>query len=112
MSDNEAIKEVLIEARKIISDPRNWTQKSFARNEEGVPCPLFDHHAFCFCSVGAIQRASFCLEKRWFEVEKAIDWLSQTSFMKYGQTITQANDEHSHEEILELFDLAIARLDR
>jgi hypothetical protein len=52
-------KEILIKAREIISDEKNWTQGIEARDKDGNTVAYFNPLAICFCSIGAVERAAF-----------------------------------------------------
>lgn len=91
--------EILIKAKEVITDPKNWTQGKFARNALGkTACPT-DFDAVCFCSLGALKRigksSSFHLQLR---LNEAV-----------GGSIVDYNDSHTHEQVMEVWDKAIAK---
>ncbi len=89
-----------VTARKLIADPKNWTQIFAARNANGIPVHPTDGDAVCFCAVGAVQKttaeggAGGCLRLIGRHLPK-------------GTNLPQFNDSHTHEEVLQLFDKAI-----
>jgi len=95
----KTVKQILIEARELISDPRHWTTCAWARDEfgksVGVSCGT------AFCSVGAIERAAgdWRLEKY-----AALDAFRRVVQCDY---LPEFNDTHTHAEVLAAFTRAI-----
>lgn len=50
------IKNILIKARKLIENPKNWTKYTMARDANGCRVPCESKSACKFCMSGAIQR--------------------------------------------------------
>ena len=52
------VRRLLIDARKLIRKPENWTKGAFARTKAGTSVPT--HHSFArqFCVSGALQNAA------------------------------------------------------
>lgn len=108
-------KEILIEARNIISDEKNWTQGAEAREQNGDPVSPRCPWAVCFCSIGAVHRAAIKIVNNGFGV-----YSLDTSRLRTGAVgalakelkcythIDQFNDASTHQEVLALFDRAIA----
>jgi hypothetical protein len=98
--------DVLIAGRELLADPKNWTQRTLARNKAGdaVPDP-WDPKATCFCSLGAVHKV----------VGKGTHLLPLKS--KVRELLHQAvprhdnvvffNDRSTHTEVLDLWDRAI-----
>lgn len=100
------LKEKIIAARKRIENPENWTQRVFARNKDGDPLcihPMCIHdpgkEAFSFCASAAL-----LLEG----VQGASDVFWTLTALLPHQSLSDFNDSHTHEEVLALFDRAIA----
>ncbi len=91
--------EVLVEARKLIALPEHWTQNVFARTLEGNPTATLSLGAVCWCSVGAIYKVSSCHNHGALAALKKV---ARTSLAKY-------NDNHTHAEVLSMFDRAIQK---
>jgi hypothetical protein len=99
--DVPTTKDILIKAREIISDEKNWTQKAQARDKDGHEVSYLRPWAVCFCSVGAVERASIGHPRR---ALAALDFLSG----EICSNIAEFNDTSSHAEVLAMFDKAIA----
>ena len=111
---------VLIEARKLIEDPEHWLQGQYAATDKSLPVHPKDEKAVRFCSVGAVVHllppdtlpeaevrqhsvAVRTLDPVWFTREKA-----RRVLLHGDRCIAQYNDTHTHEEVLAVWDLAIA----
>jgi hypothetical protein len=94
------MKEILIKARDLISDPKRWTKSTYARRQDGSPCSALNAEAVCFCAVGAIARATDG------HFEPTVALVKQLKMLCGGDVI-DFNDSHSHAEVLALFDKAI-----
>ena len=96
-------KDILVAAKALISKPENWTQEVCARDAFGMPVASNDGAAICWCSIGAINR----VEHSGKDYNHALTTLE--SLVPHG-SIPSFNDfpDRKHEEILALFDRAIA----
>lgn len=47
-----------IAMRALIADPIHWTTHVTARDRSGIPCDIFDKHAFALCFGGAARRVT------------------------------------------------------
>lgn len=98
-------KEILVEARALISNEENWTQGTFARENKASTFGLDeqDPRASCFCSHGALSRSAglyvLCNEPSYLALRNAMDG-----------SIHIFNDNHTHAEVLAAFDAAINSL--
>ena len=114
--------EILKAARQVIEKPEHWTQGQYARTAENAGVSYSNPRAFCFCSQGAILKAShdqslkgtaeFSYNKDDLvpEIDEAITRLDQFCV---GGGIEQFNDApgRTHAEVLAKFDEAIASLE-
>ena len=91
--------EVLVGARKLIALPEHWTQNAFARTLEGNPTATLSPRAVCWCSIGAIYKVS---SYHSHGALAALKKVARTSFFTY-------NDNHTHAEVLSMFDRAIQK---
>jgi hypothetical protein len=98
---------VLINAKALIADPKNWTQGVFARNADGYSTGVHEEDAICFCTLGAIAVAGD--NQKWAQ-QIAINTLSKIITVNASNdavSVGAFNDTHTHEEVMELFDKAI-----
>lgn len=109
MSDNEAIKEVLIKAKETISNPENWTKGVMALDRNGNSVSTLSEKAVCFCSFGAVHRNE--LNFSWQRVDEALDFICVFCEKETGFSLMTFNDRSSHKEVLNLFDSAISFLE-
>lgn len=96
--------EILIKARDLIADPAQWTQHANARDEEGISTNTFSEQATCWCSDGALVKASNQPENH-SEYQRAGAALKEAAG---GQSYVEFNDTHTHAEVMTMFDTAIA----
>lgn len=95
---------VLRKALALISDPSRWTQEAYARTRRGVATGADDGNAYQFCAAGAVLRVGPSDAAR-ISLEKAAHILSE----RVGfPSISRFNDTRTHEDVLSLFDVAIA----
>jgi hypothetical protein len=95
--------EVLVAGRDLLSDPDRWTQRALARDKKGEATDNpWDAKATCFCSLGAVHKVlgSGELELK-FEVKQYLSQAAPT------HSIVPYNDNHTHAEVLAVWDEAI-----
>jgi hypothetical protein len=114
LSMNHRPVDVLKQAKKIISDPAHWTQRSFARNKDGKVAVVASSDAISFCALGAMRRASYelgyPLPAGHFLYEApmtAIKLLEQAALNLYRTPISNVNDNFGYKEVMKCFDRAI-----
>lgn len=97
--------EVLIAARKLIEKPENWTQGVLARDIDGEAVYVYNSRAICFCSMGAL----YCAvgEDDYLKTDIIDDVAAILSSIAQDDTVAGFNDNHTHAEVLALFDKAI-----
>lgn len=91
--------ETLIRAKAVIKDPKNWTQGTFARNSLGEAAGAISSSAVCFCSLGALKRIEWSSS---FHLQLRLNEAACGSIVDY-------NDTHTHEQVMEVWDKAIAK---
>lgn len=95
--------KVLKKARSLLRAKKNWTQGTLARTKTGRPCTEDSKRAVCFCSAGALIKASV-------EVGD-ISWAAHRIFASVIEdlSIPYWNDvsTRTHKEVLAAFDKAI-----
>lgn len=94
---------LLIQARCLIEDEDNWTTKQMAQDEYGDKIYFADPGACMFCAFGAICLAAHQLKSTFDDKMLAVKALEEAC----GERITAFNDNRTHAEVLEVFDLAI-----
>jgi hypothetical protein len=104
---NTEVLETLRAARAQITERENWTQGCMARDRDGNVCSPHSADAYSFCAFGAIvvavggyDAAKSARERLWHKLSKMEE-----------RCLSIYNDSHTHEEVLALFDAAIARLE-
>jgi len=97
--------DVLKAARKRIEKPENWLQGEFAKKAGGYVCNSGDPDAVCWCLSGAINAADTALGGL-----DDVDWLYMQGvvYRACACSIVDYNDTHTHPEVLEVMDKAIA----
>lgn len=95
------LKENLIRAKALITDPKNWIQGAFARDANGCLVSSDDPSAVCYCSIGAIK----ALRLPCNEQENTIDYL----YKSIGKLIPDFNDENTHADVMAAWDKAIEK---
>lgn len=93
--------EILIKSKELISNPKNWTQGMFARDEYGTPVPSISENACSWCSAGAVIKVANNI------------YVAISLFALLEKSISRAiapfndNPESTHEDIMNMFDKAI-----
>lgn len=110
---------ILKEAREVIREPHNWTQRTYARDMSGDIVTPGDKRACRFCSLGAIHKA---LQPKVIEFNMSSDvydnLYESVKDSLNGQlnpscsSIVYFNDHSKHEDILEMFDKTICKLEQ
>ena len=108
------ITEILVKAKKLIEDYEHWTTHTLARDGKGKGCDPLSNEACSFCSLGAIvnvTQASKYVADRSSYYDEAVELLRLAMYPNnYNEFrfIGDFNDKHSHEEVLDAYDKAIA----
>lgn len=104
---------VLEHARFLITHPEHWTQGAYARDKNGLWVFSWAPEAHCLCSLGALRAAAGHLSDAFvadFEVYEEAALLQEAAKqLGYGGPTDTAhfNDNHTHAEVLAMFDKAI-----
>lgn len=115
--------EILVDARALLTDPEHWTQGTFARDRRGYPVSAASENAVCWCTYGALTKATPGGELRSTEVFRAAHAVIDLTVREMGfGSVVQLNDSYGHcgpgakaqvhGTVLLAFDLAIARSKR
>lgn len=60
----------LIAALNIIDTPGCWTKGAFARSASGVPVPIGNKNATCFCSLGAVKKVTGSVSSEFWQAKE------------------------------------------
>jgi hypothetical protein len=107
--------EILKAARALISEPEHWTQGAYGRTSQEDEDGVYDlEEATCFCAVGAIHKAGNFDVSCTLPSYIGVPFLGDEGLLHYDSVyfegkLVDFNDTHSQEDVLSLFDRAIAR---
>lgn len=101
MKHSEALKA----AKAVIANPENWTQGTYYRREDGSPTDIRSL-ACKFCSYGAMRVANEMDSDRYLLGQEYI-YRALIVIGKEKFTLDTFNDNHSHKDVMALFDKAI-----
>lgn len=96
--------QILKAAKALIADPANWTQGVSARGKSGRQVNVDGRAAVCFCSIGAIKRV--CIDSGNFD--NYYETVRFVNKIEGGDGFVVFNDNHTHSEVMALWDRAIA----
>ena len=103
--------DLLVEAKRIIRNPKKWIQGARCKDKRGIDCNVGSDDAYKFCASGAIVQASYNLKAHHSEFQCAI---AAGAFRRAIGTdyITIFNDDYgrTHKEIMAAFTQAIGCL--
>lgn len=94
------ISERLQQGRDLITKREHWTTGVYARDIKFNPVDTKSEQAVCFCSKGALIRVLPFDENTYF---------TYAYLSLFMNRITEFNDEHTHAEVLDAWDKAIAK---
>lgn len=105
-----SILETLKDTRGLLSDKSKWTNGgNYASDVDGAWINPLHEAAVCWCSLGAIMKIT--------NKNAVSDPLVKACEKELGITvnahggIVHYNDEHTHKQVLKIFDKTIARLE-
>ena len=109
-------KEILVLARRLISNPGHWCKDSMAKKKASgrfVGCSVADWEACQWCATGAID-ASIPSDAWVPHIEGRREAWEIMGNVCSMDNMVEFNDhpETKHEDVLDVFDQAIARLSR
>lgn len=99
------VTQVLIEAKALISNPKNWTTNYFAKDDEGFDCDPSKKAACQWCAMGAV----YHIVGKFSYLEAKEEWklLAAASDSLYRSTVVAVNDNLGHAPIMRVYDKAI-----
>ena len=103
-------KDILIAAKAVIEDPKNWTLGSLARDKLGFPRLPTSLDAVCFCSTGAVTKVTQGDVAGRHKAVVALDGVVRDLSKGRFKTVVQFNDNpfNGHLAVMKVFDTAIA----
>lgn len=101
----KTVLELLLAAKALIADKKNWTQGASARNKHNNPCQTESMDAVCFCSLGALARVTPYGSRN--AVKLQADAITYLYKALPTPSLASFNDHHTHEEVMEVWDKAI-----
>ncbi len=109
LPDMKTDKQVLIEAKQLISDPSKWCQNSLARDENEVSLSNgFDSRACRWCAYGAVDKVLGGYGMKYTDDFTRITDLLDESAKDFGFDSAPAlNDSRGHEYVIRMYDKAI-----
>jgi len=113
----KTVKQVLTEARELISDPERWTTGIYAVDADGNDVVSTDPKACKWCSIGAVYNKAFlsCLpsDEEYTLAARSESALRRGAFEVHKENaITLVNDKMGHGASLQMFDKAIELCDK
>lgn len=95
----KTVKDVLIEARELISGPKRWTTGYFAKTDTGGLTTSCSENAVCWCAFGAIRKSC--------DNDLLADQAAGALTEVMRPNIAAFNDHSPHEDVIAAFDIAI-----
>ena len=96
----ETVKEKLMVAKEVISDPAKWCRGVYARGADGWSREVSSEEACQFCTLGALMRVNA------YGVGVSV---LKTCLPDDYANVAAFNDSATHEQVMQLFDCAIAK---
>lgn len=96
--------DLLIDAKELIADRESWCQHVDALDADGAPAMDTGRAPVAFCALGALSHAADLADAAL--IVKATACLAEVIGTP---NIADWNDSHTHHEVIDAFDEAIAR---
>ena len=100
--------DCLVAARELISKEENWCQHAHARSKFGGKCDVDSNEAYAFCMQGAVFRILEVEPK--YASNSKLDFSRKIFGLINDFNVVYFNDNHTHTEVLALFDATIEKL--
>lgn len=102
--------EVLKGVRHLLENPRNWTQRTPARDIKGLPVHAVSKRAVCWCTIGAVHKVVGKDYREFFpsmhtDVLRAIRDVLPDPY----DSVAEFNNSTQHADVIQLLDRAIAK---
>ena len=102
--------KVLRAARKLVANPKTWTQLAAARDPDGEAQPATSPDAVCWCAWGAMVQSAVRLGLSTRDTDPLDDALNKLAERRGFSGLIGANDQHGRLAALQVIDDAIAEL--
>lgn len=103
--------QILKEIRDVIKDPEHWTQGAWAEDKWGGTVSVQQGEASKFCLIGACNRVEWNhAGEEGMATNALIARNALRETLEHG-TLIVYNDTHGHQDVLDLIDKTIRRLD-
>ena len=111
------VEQVTDSARRLLEDPRNWTQYAIARTRNNRLCEPDDAKAARFCAYGAILRAAHDVSGQPDRAQRLADQAAMLIMQRDNpysafEELIAVNDGHrptARKAVLDLFEKALAK---
>lgn len=105
-------RNILIDSQWLIVNPEHWTQKSKARDKDGQVTGESSPAAYSRCSIGSLQHArdkAGASMKQYHDAMFHLANVINPESLDYPyEVISEFNDTHTHAEVMNAYDKAIA----
>ena len=102
------LREILTWARDLISNPLNFTTGAWGRTPAGEFVGSNDARAVCWCSEGAIRKATYALGGDWRDVDAAERAVARALGAGDYEPLSSVSDTSEHRVVIAAFDKAIS----
>lgn len=108
MTTQHKISDLLKQAKQVIADEENWTQRVLARNAENYMVAVDSAAACKFCSIGAILKVIYPLYTETYVRDTKYALLRNCLLdTGYSGSLGSYNDTHTHAQVMQMWDKAI-----
>ena len=101
----KSYRQILVEARALIEDEKNWTRDRGACDAMGFTCDPRDAEACAWCAVGALFKITGSTHGR--SINGPLSYLVHAASEAGYTSVNYANDQGTHGLVLGIFDAAI-----
>lgn len=102
-----SVKDVLVEMRELLSDPKRWTKGMVARNAKHEPCSSISGEAVCFCLWGAEVKVLDKHRRLNTLLESAVDEVMHECSPQASVSMFNDNEATTHADVMRYLDRCI-----
>jgi hypothetical protein len=99
-------KQILIKARELLADERNWTKGAAARDAQGNETDVDSEEAVCFCVLGAIRHITDRVIQNSMD-RLLLDVVAEVTGTRDYVHLYNDDPSTTHSDILKFLDRAI-----